>query len=203
MNSHLNHTLPLAMGKCIYERVPKLALYKECMAIAKAVPDKRVRDMSINEVRSVWRKNIGDGGQVLQLNIASCLDRISYGRMCLTKQRQRMLPNASERYAWDVNNPMENHKSAIKKREEKQNPDGPAFGEGKRDFVPMSNWGYGNVDPDVIRRHKEQSDREHFMGPHWRGKQKPMIFDDFSFEEQLAIQFQPKPKVTQRLRKEF
>lgn len=203
MNTHLNHTLPLAYGKCIYERAPKLALYKECLAVAAAVADPRVRELTINEVRTQWRQCKGDGGQVLQLNVAACLDRISYGRMCITKQRLKNLPNASERYDWAVNNPMENHEKIIKRREEKKAPDSVAMGSGNRDFVPMTNWGYRNMDPDMVKRHKELTDRQYFMGPHWRNKPKPMVLEEYSFEEQLHIQFQPKPKIPKKIRKEF
>ncbi|KAF5224393.1 hypothetical protein ECC02_002649 [Trypanosoma cruzi] len=203
MNKQLLQTLPLAKGKDIHSRVAKLALYKECIALAKNVGDPLVRQHTLVEVREKWMQNRGCGGHSLQLQIASALDRISYGRMCVSKQRLRLIPNASEKYDWGVSNPLEYHEQRLTKRSEKESPDAFPHGAGKRDFVPMTNWGYGNMDPDAVMRHKELTDRQHFIGPHWRGKPKPMVLEDLSFEEQLHVHFQSKPKMKKTPKKHY
>ncbi|ORC93832.1 uncharacterized protein TM35_000017090 [Trypanosoma theileri] len=203
MNKQLVQTLPLAKGKDIHNRVAKLALYKECIALAMSVADPLVRQHTLAEVREKWTRSRGDGGQTLQLQLASALDRIAYGRMCVSKQRLRLLPNASGRYDWGVVNPLQHHEQRIQQRAEKTSPDAFPHGAGKRDFVPMTNWGYGNMDPDAVMRHKELTDRQHFMGPHWRNKPKPMVLEDLSFEEQLHVQFQSKPKMKKTPKKHY
>ncbi|ESL06485.1 hypothetical protein TRSC58_05840 [Trypanosoma rangeli SC58] len=203
MNKQLLQTLPLAKGKDIHSRVAKLALYKECIALARSVSDPLTRQHTLVEVREKWLQNRGCGGHSLQLHLASALDRISYGRMCVSKQRLRLLPSASEKYEWGVVNPLENHERRLTKRTEKESPDAFPHGAGKRDFVPMTNWGYGNMDPDAVMRHKELTDRQHFMGPHWRGKPKPMVLEDLSFEEQLHVHFQKKPKMKTTPKKHY
>ena len=46
------------------------------------------------------------------------------------------------------------------------------------------------MDPDVIRTHKELTDRQYFMGPLWRGKPKPLVYGDLSMEEQTLARRQ-------------
>lgn len=203
MSKQLLQNLPLAKGKDIHSHVAKLALYKECLALASLITDKLVRQHTLTEVRDKWREHRGDGGHTLQMQLASCLDRISFGRMCHSKARQRMLPRASEVYDWGVINPLENHQKFIRYRHEKESPDAFNHGRGKRDFVPMSNWGYGNMDPDAIAKHKELTDRQHFMGPHWRNRPKPMLLEDLSFEEELHVHFQGKPKMRKTPKKHY
>ncbi|KAG5494154.1 hypothetical protein JKF63_01989 [Porcisia hertigi] len=203
MSKQVLQSLPLAKGKDIHNRMAKLALYKECLALAYLVGNKLVREHTLREVREKWLEHRGDGGHALQLQLASCLDRISYGRMCHSKARQRLLPNASESYDWGVVNPMENHEKLIRRREERQSPDAFNHSRGNRDFVPMSNWGYGNMDPDAIAKHKELTDRQHFMGPHWRDRPKPMVLEELSFEEELYVHFQGKPKMRKTPKKHF
>lgn len=203
MNPNLAHTIALAKGKDVHNRIAKLGLYKECLAIARSVDDKRASLTSIREVQEKWRQHRGVGGSSLELHLASTLDRIAYGRLCLSKQRQRTLPNASEAYDWGVENPMENHASRIKRREERESPDSHSMGAGRRDFVPMANWGNGNMDPDMIKRHKELTDRQFFMGPHWRAKPKPMLLENLSFEEQMHVHFQAKPKMKKTPKKHY
>ncbi|KAH8613955.1 hypothetical protein ERJ75_000714400 [Trypanosoma vivax] len=203
MNKQLLQTLPMAKGKDVYNRTAKLALYKECIALAASVSDPLVRQRTLAEVREKWLQGRGDGGQTLQLQLASALDRIAYGRMCVSKQRLRLIPNASEKFDWDVVNPMENHALRIQRRAERESPDAFPHGSGKRDFVPMTNWGYGNMDPDAVMRHKELTDRQHFMGPHWRNKPKPVLLEDLSFEEQMYVQFQSKPKMKKTPKKHY
>lgn len=203
MNRSVLKTLPLAKGKDIHNRTAKLALYKECVALAQIITDTVARQCALSEVREKWREHRGDGGHTLELQVASCLDRISYGRLCQSKARLRLLPNASERYDWCVVNPLENHQRVLHKRHEKESPDAFNHGRGKRDFVPMTNWGFRNMDPDAVSRHKELTDRQHFMGPHWRNRPKPMLLEELSFEEQLHVQFQAKPKMRKTPKKHF
>ncbi|CUI15623.1 Hypothetical protein, putative [Bodo saltans] len=205
MNPYLAHTIPLAKGKDVHNRIAKLALYKECLALAISIEDRKSAGMTLKEVRTQWREHRGAGGSSLEVQLASVLDRIAYGRMCITKQRLRNVPNASEDYDWDVINPLENHaKRMHKKRSEKASPDAYPIGEGRRDFVPMTNWGGGNVmDPDVTKKHKELTERQFFMGPTWRAKPKPVMLEDLSFEEQMHMHFQPKPKMRKTPKKEY
>lgn len=203
MNRKLVAELPLATGPAAYDRVAKLALYRECIATAKAIPEDQLRRLSLSEVRDKWRKGIGAGGHSLGLQIATCLDRLAFGKLSLSKHRQRMLPKASETYDWSVQNPLENHQVVLKRKEEKENPASFMHGAGHREFVPMTNWGLGNMDPDVVMRHKELTDRQYFMGPHWRGKPKPLLYEDLSFEEQMAAHFVPPPKIKHKVKKRF
>ncbi|EPY33315.1 hypothetical protein STCU_01203 [Strigomonas culicis] len=203
MSRQVLETLPLAKGKDVYSRSAKLALYKECLALGYLVDDKVVRQHTLKEIRDKWLEHRGDGGHTLQLQVASCLDRISFGRMCHSKARQRLLPSASTRYDWGVVNPLENQEKLMRRREERQSPDAFAHSRGKRDFVPMSNWGYGNMDPDAVSKHKELTDRQHFMGPHWRNRAKPMVLEDLSFEEELHVHFQGKPKMRKTPKKHY
>lgn len=204
MNPYLAHTIPLAKGSAVHSKVAKLALYKECLALALCIEDRKSAGMTLGEVRTKWRELRGCGGSELQVHIGSVLDRIAYGRMCIPKQRQRLVNNASEQYDWAVENPLENHAKRIKRRAEKQSPDSTVHGKGNRDFVPMTNWGGGNVmDPDVIKKHKELTDRQHFMGPNWRAKPKPLMVEKLSFEEQMHVHFQPKPKMVKTPKKNF
>ncbi|CCW59881.1 unnamed protein product [Phytomonas sp. EM1] len=203
MNKSALATLPLAKGKDIHNRVAKLGLYKECLALAFLIKDKLIQEHTLNEIRTKWLEHRGDGGYSLQVQIASCLDRIAYGRLCHTKSRQRLITDASTRYDWGVVNPMENHQRLIHRREAKKSPDASSHGSGKRDFVPMTNWGIGNMDPEAVAKHKELTDRQHFMGPHWRNRPKPMVLEELSFEEQVHVQFQKKPKMRKTPKKHY
>lgn len=203
MSSKLLETLPLAKGKAVQDRVAKLGLYKECLALAYLVDEKLVREHSIEEVKTKWRENRGCGGHSLQLHVASCLDRVAYVRLCHSKQRQKLLPQASLKYDWGVVNPLENHERLLKKRNEKASPDATNHSRGKRDFVPMTNWGFRNMDPDAVAKHKELMDRQFFMGPHWRNKPRPMVLEDLSFEEEMHVHFQPKPKMRKTPKKNY
>lgn len=196
MNPRLVKELPLAKGKAIFDRIAKLALYRECVALALAVPDKRQKKTALSEVRREWHKHRGDGGLSLQLSIASCLDRIAYGRMCISKARLRTIPTASDKYDWQVQNPMREQIKAANRREDKKDPFLRGNLQGYReDFVPMSNWGYRNIDPDHRKKHFELIDRQHFMGPHWRGKPQPVDVDKLSSEDQLIHALNPVVKV--------
>lgn len=203
MNKASLATLPLAKGADVNNRMAKLALYKECIALAYLIRDDLVQQHTLVEVRQKWREHRGDGGHSLQLNIASCLDRIAFGRLCHSKARQRLLPDASLKYNWDVVNPMENHEKLIRRRADRGSPDTFVHGGGNRDFVPMNNWGFQNMDPDAVTKHKELVDRQHFMGPHWRNRPKPMVLDELSFEEHMHVQFQSKPKMRKTPKKNF
>lgn len=203
MSKQLLETLPLAKGKSIHDRIAKLALYKECIALARLVDDKLVQQHTIAEVRSKWNENRGCGGHSLQLHLASCLDRISFGRLCHSKQRQRLLPHASVCYDWGVVNPLEHHEQVTRMRSEKSSPDATNHSRGNRDFVPMTNWGFRNIDPDAVSKHKELMDRQYFVGPHWRNRPRPMVLEDLSFEEQMHVHFQPKPKMRKTPKKNF
>ncbi|CCW67145.1 unnamed protein product [Phytomonas sp. Hart1] len=203
MNKHTLSTLPLAKGKAIHDRVAKLGLYKECLALGFLVRDDLVRAHTLGEIRAQWLAHRGDGDYTLQIQLASCLDRIAYGRLCQTKARQRRLPNASGAYDWGVVNPMEHHHRRLTRRDENPSPDASNHGRGKRDFVPMTNWGMGNMDPDAVSKHKELTDRQHFMGPHWRNRPKPMVLEELSFEEQVHVQFQKKPKMRKTPKKHY
>jgi hypothetical protein len=201
---HLSY--PMAKGAAVKSRVAKIGLYRECYRLAMALPDKRLQAMTLMELRDKWRENRGTGGASLELQIASCLDRIAYGRICMSKQRQKNVKSASEAYDWHVLNPMENHhKMILKRREDNESNDAAheEAGRGHRDFVPMTNWGAGNIDPDMVTRHKELNDRQHFMGPHWRGKAKPLIYEDLSFDQQLVAHFSPAPKVPNKVNKQY
>jgi hypothetical protein len=119
---------------------------------------------------------------------------------------QRGIPCASEEYNWGVINPMENQQRMMaQRREEKERPENKeeVFGRGRRDFVPMTNWGQGNIDPDMVKKHKELCDRQYFMGPHWRAKPKPLIYEDLSMEEQFSAHFAPQPKAPTKVNKRF
>jgi hypothetical protein len=207
--AHSSLNYPRALGAAIHQAAPKLGLYKECLALAKVLQDPRVRMMSINEVKEKWRENRGAVGPTLELLIASTLDRLSYARLCTNKNRLRGMPDASERYDWDVRNPMESHAKMAKINKRIEQTDKPAehrdqcHGRGKRDFVPITNWGRGNVDPDLAKKQKEQMDRQFFMGPHWRGKPKPLIYEDMSFEEQMVAHLSPAPKIPYKKKKNF
>ena len=198
---------PRAMGSAINDRVAKLGLSRECLALAKTVQNPRTRAMSIAEVKDKWRENRGAVGDSLQLLLASSLDRMAYVRLCTSKSRLRGVPLASVQYNWDVQNPMESHeKLAVSNRatngKRAVNAD-ESSGRGKRDFVPITNWGAGNVDPDLIKKQKEQLERQHFMGPTWRGKPKPLIYEDLSLEEQVTAHFSPPPKMPVKIKKRF
>ena len=177
------------------------------MQLAKAQSDERLRQMSIAEVRTGWQEGKGAVGPALRLHLASCLDRISYARMCLHKAALRNINKASLNYDWAVENPMNDHREMISKTYNKSEKEAlrPEFpqGEGSRDFVPKTNWGYGNIDPDLIKRHKELTDRQYFMGPHWRGKPKPLIYEDLSFEGQVAAHFTPPTKTPVKPKKRY
>lgn len=201
--SKLIETLPLARGKAVHDRVAKLGLYKECLALCFYIEDKLVKAHTLEEIRTKWAENKGCGGHSLQLHLASCLDRMAFGRLCYSKQRQKTLPSASTSYDWGVINPLENHDRQIHMRSGKSSPDATAHSRGKRDFVPMANWGYRNIDPDAVSKHKELMDRQHFVGPHWRNRPRPMVLEELSFEEQMHVHFQPKPKMRKTPKKHF
>lgn len=203
MNRQVLQEAPLAKGKDIFNRTAKLGLYKECLALVYLIDDPNIRQHTLVEVQNKWRQNRGAGGYPLQLHIASCLDRVCYGRLCHSKARQRMLPSASLKYDWGVVNPLEYQTRVMQRREERQSPDAFNHGRGNRDFVPMTNWGYGNMDPDAITKHQELLDRQFFMGPHWRDRPKPVPIEDLSFEEELFMHFQPKPKMRKTPKKNF
>jgi hypothetical protein len=163
--------------------------------------------MSVAEVREKWRENRGAVGPTLELLLASTLDRMAYIRLCTNKTRLKGIPLASVEYNWNVQNPMESHEklASINRAESEKRPEfrDECHGRGKRDFVPITNWGKGNLDPDVYKKHKEQLDRQHFMGPTWRGKPKPLIYEDMSFEEQAVAHFTPAPKTPIKIKKRF
>ena len=198
---------PRAVGSAVHDRAAKMGLYRECLALARIIKNPRTRAMSIAEVRDKWRENRGAVGAQLELLIASTLDRVSYVRLCTNKTRLATVPFASVRYDWSVVNPMESHeKLAVTNRAnngKRAVHTEEAHGRGKRDFVPMTNWGHGNVDPDLMTKHKEQLDRQYFIGPHWRGKPKPLIYEDMSFEEQVGAHFSPPPKLPTKIKKRF
>lgn len=104
-------SLPLAVGKAINNRVAKLALYKECVALANIADVGKAKRVQLEEVRRSWRCSMGDGGVSLQVTVASALDRICYARMCLCKQRCKLVPQASVTYEWLVKNPLRITKS--------------------------------------------------------------------------------------------
>lgn len=197
---------PQAMGTAVYQISAKLGLYRECLRLARGIKDDRVRAAGVDEVRNGWRENRGIVGPTLRLTLAGCLDRVAYARMCLSKTTLRKIPAASENYDWAVANPLEFQRIStdVKKRHESDTPR-PEFpqGEGKRDFVPKTNWGRGNVDPDMVKRHKELTDRQFFMGPHWRGKPKPLIYEDLSFEDQIAAHFTKPPEMPHSIKKNY
>lgn len=196
---------PLAKGPAIHSGAAKIGLYRECLRLAQTIKEPTTRNMTLKEIRSKWREQRGHGGMSLQLSIASCLDRVSYLRMCTSKGAQRGIPRASEDYDWQVQNPMENQAKLQMKRREEMHPEPKeeVHGRGNRDFVPMTNWGQGNIDPDMVKKHKELTDRQFFMGPHWRGKPKPLIYEDLSFEEQLQAHFAPPPIAPKKLNKKY
>ena len=100
---------------------------------------------------------------------------------------------------------MENHEKVMmrRKEEKRDEPMEQCHGKGRRDFVPKSNWGQGNLDPDAVKKHKELTDRQYFMGPHWRGKPKPLIYEDLSFEQQMQAHFAPPPIAPKRVKKRY
>ena len=202
-----NLNIPRAVGPAVHSRVAKVGLYRECLLLARTIQNPRTRAMSVAEVRDKWRENRGAGGQSLELLLASTLDRMAYVRLCTSKARLKSLPLASVEYNWDVKNPMESHeKLAVVNRAEngkRAEHLAEAHGRGKRDFVPITNWGQGNIDPDLIKKQKQQLDHSHFMGPAWRGKPKPLIYEDLSFEEQLAAHVTPAPKLPKKIKKHF
>jgi hypothetical protein len=196
---------PQAMGDVVHSVAAKIGLYRECLALAKAVKEERLRKLSIDEVRTGWREQRGAVGPALRLQIASCLDRINYARMCVPKSSLRKVPQASLKYPWNVENPIDSAKEYTVTNKMVDGGPQPEFGQGmgKRDFVPKTNWGYGNVDPDIIKKHKELTDRQYFMGPHWRGKPKPLIYEDLSFEGQITAHFSPPPKLPKKVLKRY
>jgi hypothetical protein len=192
-----------ARGPAVTDRTAKLGLYKECVAIGKNMPDETQRRLVLKEVRTKWKEGVNLNGDYLALALASTLDRIAYGRLCLTKQRQKLLPNASENYDWGVKNPLHNHAKRILHRE-KLNAHEHPFGQGSgRDFVPVSNWDMGNVDPDIQKRHNELTERGFFMGPTWRNRPKPVPIDQLSVEEQFFLHTQAKPVLKKTPKKNF
>jgi len=48
----------------------------------------------------------------------------------------------------------------------------------RRELVDWSNWFAANVDPEDLKKHKELMDRQHFGGPVWKGKGRPMSIID-------------------------
>ena len=208
-NAALGSTInyPRALGSAVQDRAAKVGLYRECLALARTIKNPRTKAMSVVEVREKWRENRGAVGAQLQLLLASTLDRLSYVRLCTNKKRLEGVPMASVRYDWQVANPMDSHeKMAVTNRAangKRAVHTDEVHGRGKRDFVPMTNWGHGNVDPDLMTKHKEQLDRQHFMGQHWRGKPKPLIYEDMSFEDQVGAHFSAPPKMPVKIKKRF
>jgi hypothetical protein len=201
MSKLVQATVPRATGPATNDRVAKIGLYRECMRLAQlAEPTLKGKSM-IAEVRDTWRQHRGHGGLVLEASIALCLDRISYGRMCLCKQRLKLIPAASEKYEWKVKNPMDNHAKYMRRHENQSAGYGP--GAGNRDFVPHTNWGFGNLDPDVKLIHKKTMDEHFFMGPKWRNRPKPINMDDLSFEEGAAMYARGPPKIPKTPKKHF
>ena len=198
----MNH--PAARGPAARSRTAKLALYRECLILCRTIQDARLRRLSLAEVRDKWRENKGVGGQSLELALASTLDRLSYLRLCTPKRALEGLPCPSLTYDWGVVNPLEHyHRITTRDSDESPTP-GSDHGAGHRNFVPMSNWGQKNLDPDMITRHKELLDRQFFMGPHWRGKPKPLVYEALSFEEQIAVHFSPPPaRAPEPIKKKF
>ena len=41
-------------------------------------------------------------------------------------------------------------------------------------MAEFSNWYAGNVDPGDLKKHKEMLDRQHFSGPFWKNRPKPI-----------------------------
>lgn len=198
-------TFPMARGPAVYSTAAKIGLYRECINLANTIKDEPTKAITLKEIRNKWREQRGHGGMSLEVSLASALDRVSYLRMCTPKHTARKVRTASLDYDWDVQNPMENHEKVLIKRREEQRdePMEQAHGKGRRDFVPKTNWGPGNIDPDAVKKHKELTDRQYFMGPHWRGKPKPLIYEDLSFEEQMQAHFAPPPITPKRVRKRY
>lgn len=195
------------MGSAVHLVAAKIGLYRECLKLARGIKDDRLRESSVEEVQTQWRYNRGTVGPSLRLTLAGCLDRVAYARMCLSKATLRGIPAASMNYDWNVSNPMDHQRQfgeSVKKRHESETPT-PEFpqGQGNRDFVPKTNWGRGNIDPDMVKRNKELTDRQFFMGPHWRGKPKPLIYEDLSFEEQIAAHFTKPPEMPHKIKKNY
>ena len=182
------------LGPAIRDRVAKLALYKECMLLARA-SDRLQRKRTIMDVRETWRAKRGAVGLLIPMALGSCLERIAYGRMCVERPKLKNIKAASLNYDWgSVNEGEYYHKMRTKRAENNTGRkfvlgEDPNTGRHARDFVPITNWGLGNMDPDVIRTHQKLTERGQFMGPTWRGKPKPDIYEDLTFEEQLVNNF--------------
>jgi hypothetical protein len=197
MSETVKRLMPRATGKAVNDRVAKIGLYRECLQLAQ-LAETSIKSKSMKlEVQETWRKQRGHGEMLLECALALCLDRIAYGRMCLCKQRLRTVRAASETYDWAVKNPMDNYAKLHRKRHESESQKNTPehFGGGNRDFVPATNWGFGNVDPEMKVMQKKALDHHFFMGPHWRNKPKPINMDDLSFEEGAIMYGRGKPNI--------
>jgi len=185
-------------------RVAKLALYKECIAVARVLPGPAMNaQIALIDARKLWRERRGDVLFSTQIHLAEAVDRLAFGRMQLSKQRLRNLPNASERYNWAIYRPGEPVDVKRTNRLDALSSEMGKKAAGNRDFVPMTNWGQNNVDPDIRAKHKELTDKQHFMGPHWRNRPLPVNVNDLSFEEQFRMYFRGKPKTRPTPKKHF
>ena len=193
-----------ALGPAIHDRAAKLGLYRECLLLAQVAESAVKGKSSKTEVQNSWRKQRGASGVMLEVVVASCIDRISYARMCLCKQRCKLVPAASEKYPWNVINPGENQTRYTRKRHENEsNASMGDTGKGNRDFVPISNWGFGNIDPEMHVLKKQTFDRQYFKGPHWRNKVKPKNIEELSFEESAVMYGRGVPKIPKTPKKHF
>ena len=201
--------VPAAVGPAVRDRLAKLALYRECIMLSKAQKTPQLRKLCLKETQDEFRRLKGEGGPPLAIAIAHGLDRIEYIRMCTSKARMRELrvPNASTTFDWGITDVKQTEltRAKVSKRHEKQSPTEKAatHGKGYRDFVPMTNWGKGCLDPDHMRTHRELLDRQYFMGPHWRGKPKPLIYGDLSMEEQTIARLTKPADLKEKIKKEF
>jgi len=146
-----------------------------------------MRPKALQEIREGWRSNVGASGDVLTHVMTAALDRIGYLRVNVPKRRLSQLPKAASlNYAWFE------EENAEKKKENSLQAEYD-----KDDIMTKTNWGFGNIDPDMLKRHKSLLDRQYFMGNEWKGKPKPRVFEDLTVEDQMREMFTP-PKMSPR-----
>jgi hypothetical protein len=198
----------VAAGEAVSNRAALVGLYRESFKLATAQRDPQLRAQAVADVRQQWRERKGAMPETAGIFIAQCIDRIEYARLCLSKSaiRAAKVPSASTSYAWDVQKQEQGRAFKQTKRENKDGNVSSHETHGKglgRDFVPMGSWGRGCMDPDVIRQHRELTDRQYFMGPHWRGKAKPLVYSDLSMEQQALARAQAPVETVDKAPKKF
>ena len=62
--------------------------------------------------------------------------------------------------------------------------------------VSFTNWHAGNVDPEDLKKHKELLHRQHYGGPFWEGRQKPMqLKDDYGWMKDFMDNYEEIKKI--------